>query len=348
MANDFYNNLNNSQLLYYPIYLDAANGGVYWGIYHKIYIGYGSDINGSGYQDLATNASGPGWKPMFVIKSLNSNNDRFTIVHVGEEMKDLRIFFTILCGMRFRNKTPEQKEYHFPVWSLQQNIPTEAVYTSNKFDIVNKLNYLFVDDWYLIQNKNIDINNITSFLLTFTNSIQKEKIQYNLSLSSSININLNYKKNAEYNNNIRSLNNITKDSYYNDWLRSLENDIIIEFVSDIETLKSDLESDLESGPGSSKYIPFFDGTNTIQIDVSTIAETNYHLTDAQKEYFITFFGTTKNGENYSEKTICFNNSKEFELRGARCHESNGGGLRNECGVISMAYYQKEDAINITI
>ena len=52
---------------------------------------------------------------MFAIKSLNSNNDRFTIVHVGEEMEDLKTFFTILCGMRFRNKTPEPKEYQFPV-----------------------------------------------------------------------------------------------------------------------------------------------------------------------------------------------------------------------------------------
>lgn len=339
MANDFYNNLNNSQLLYYPVYLDAAHGGYYWGIYHKIYIGYGSDINGSGYKDLATYASGPEWKPMFVIKSLNSNNPRFTIVHVGEKMEDLKTFFTVLCGMRFRNKTPEQKEYHFPVWSLQQNIPTEAVYTSNKFDVVNKLNYLFADDWYLIQNKNIDINNITSFLLTFTNSIPKEKTQYNLSLSSSININLNYKDNAEYNTNIQSLNTIITDSYYTNWIASLENDTTIDFVSDVEILKSDIGSD---------SITFFDGMTESDISIDTIANTNYSLTDAQKEHFITLFGTTKNGENYSEKTICFNNSKEFELRGARCHESYGGGLRNDCGVISIAYYQKQDAINITI
>lgn len=339
MANDFYNNLNNSQLLYYPVYLDAAHGGVYSGIYHKIYIGYGSDINGSGYQDLATYDSGPEWKPMFVIKSLNSNNTRFTIVHVGEKMEDLKTFFTILCGMKFRNKTPEQKEYHFPVWSLQQNIPTEAVYTSNKFDVVNKLNYLFADDWYLIQNKNIDINNITSFLLTFTNSIPKEKTQYNLSLSSSININLNYKDNAEYNANIQSLNTIITDSYYTNWITSLENDTIIDFTSDVEILKSDIGSD---------SITFFNGITTSDINIDTIANTNRSLTDAQKEYFITLFGTTKNGENYSEKTICFNNSKEFELRGARCHESYGGGLRNNCGVISIAYYQKQDAINITI
>lgn len=347
MANDFYNNLNNSQLLYYPIYLDAANGGYYWGIYYKIYVGYGSDVNGRGYQDLATYDSGTGWKPMFAIKSLNSNNNRFTIVQVGEDMEDLQTFFTILCGMRFRNKTPEPKEYQFPIWSLQQNIPTEKTYTCNKFDIINRLNYLFVDDLYLIQDKNININNVITFLLTFTNNIQKEKTQYNLSLSSSININLNYKDNPEYNTNLQSLNIITTDSYYNDWVTSLEKNTIIEFVSDEEILKSDLKSDLEDGPGSTRYIPFFDGKNIIQISVDTIANTNYKLTDAQKEHFIELFGTTRNGENYSEKTICFNNSKEYELRAARCKESNGGDLKNNCGIIRMAYYQKQDAIDVT-
>ena len=327
-SNDFYQNLTMDNIcIYYPICFSP--NGSYGGNYYQIYTGRTSDLGGGLDTYLATDNNKDQWKPMFAMQALNSTNTRMVVVDL-ESFDNLTNLLTVLAGLGFRNKLSNTIDYKFPTCNLQNSLLSEQTYQITKADANTRLNYLFTDDFYLMKDNELDIN-ILSNLLIFTDSIQKERTQYNIDLASSIILNLQYNLNKKYNDFIIALNNFLDTDDYTDWLTNFEKDLICEFFKDAK--------ELEKYIGSEK-ITIQKNSGTTEIYAEDICKATIELPTVREDYLIGLFNTTRDNDSYSVNNVYFNNSKDLEIRTCRCSSESGGDFILNTGIISYCWYQK--------